>query len=80
MSPRLVRAVRSSHASEADLPENDLLAMVAENTGLPARIIRVAVRYWATYPDEIEAEIAAADTAEAAAEEAWRRERQLLAG
>jgi hypothetical protein len=80
VSPRLVRAVRSSHASEADLPENDLLAMVAENTGLPARIIRVAVRYWATYPDEIEAEIAAADTAEAAAEEAWRRERQLLAG
>ena len=75
-----MRAVRSSHASEADLPENDLLAMVAENTGLPARIIRVAVRYWATYPDEIEAEIAAADTAEAAAEEAWRRERQLLAG
>jgi hypothetical protein len=41
-------------------PEDDLLALVAENTGVPARLIRVAVRYWASYPDEINAEIAAA--------------------
>jgi hypothetical protein len=33
-----------------------------------------------SYPDEIDAEITAASTAEAAAEDAWRRERQLLAG
>jgi len=76
----IVRAVRSGRASEPELPEDDLLAMVAENTGLPVRLIRVAVRYWASYPDEIDAEIAAAETAEAAAEDAWRRERQLLAG
>lgn len=76
----IVRAVRSGHASEPDLPENDLVAMVAENTGLPVRLILVAVRYWASYPDEIDAEIAAAEIAEAAAEDAWRRERQLLAG
>jgi hypothetical protein len=76
----IVRAVRSGRASEPELPENDLLAMAAENTGLPTRLIRVAVRYWASYPDEIDAEIAAADVAEDAAENAWRRERQLLAG
>ena len=76
----IVRAVRSGRAAEPDLPENDLLAMVAENTGLAVRLLRVAVRYWASYPDEIDAEIATADTAEAAADEAWRRERQLLAG
>jgi hypothetical protein len=34
-----------------------------------------AVRYWASYPDEI----TAADAAEDAAEQAWRREHQLLA-
>jgi hypothetical protein len=76
----IVRAVRSGRASEPDLPEDDLLAMVAANTGLPARLIRVAIRYWASYPDEIDAEIAAAETAEAAAEDTWRRERQLLTG
>jgi hypothetical protein len=79
----IVRAVRSGRASEPDLPENDLLAMVAGNTGLPARLIRVAVRYWASYPDEIDAETAAAETAETAetaAEDTWRRERELLAG
>ena len=57
-----------------------LLTLVAEGTGVPVRLIRVAVRYWASYPDEIDAEIAAAEAAEEAAEEAWRRERHLLAG
>ena len=76
----IVRAVRSGRTAEPDLPEDDLLAMVAENTGLTVPAIRFAVRYWASYPDEINAEITAADTAEAAAEDAWRRERQLLAG
>jgi|ERR1022692_807241 hypothetical protein len=76
----IVRAVRSGRAAEPDLPEDDLLAMVAENTGLTVRAIHVAVRYWASYPDEINAEMAAAEIADAAAEDAWRRERQLLAG
>ncbi len=43
-------------------------------------MIRVATGYWAAYPDEIDAEIAAADAAEESAEQAWRRERDLLAG
>jgi hypothetical protein len=62
------------------LPEDDLLGLVAENTGIPVRLIRVAVRYWASYPHEVDAEIAAAQAAEDAAEDAWRRERRLLAG
>jgi hypothetical protein len=76
----VVRGVKSARAHEADLAEGDLLALIAENTGVPVRLIRVAVRYWASYPDEIEAEIAAAKAADDAAEEASRRERQLLAG
>jgi hypothetical protein len=76
----MVRAVRSARTAEPDLSEDDLLALVAGNTGTPLRLIRVAITYWASYPDEIDAEIAAASTAEAAAEDAWRRERQLLAG
>ena len=76
----VVRAVKSSRTAEPALAEDDLLSLVAENTGIPVRLIRVAVRYWASYPDEVDAEIAAAEAAEGAAEDAWRRERRLLAG
>jgi hypothetical protein len=75
-----VRAVKSARASEPGLPEDELLKLIAENTGMPARSLRIAIRYWASYPDEIDTEIAAADAADEAAEQAWRRERQLLAG
>jgi hypothetical protein len=51
------------------------LALVSDNTGIPVRHLATAVRYWASYPDEVDAEIAAADTAEDAAEKAWQRER-----
>jgi hypothetical protein len=76
----VVRAVRSARSAEPGLAEDDLVALVAGNTGTPPRLIRVAITYWASYPDEIDAEITAASTAEAAAEDAWRRERRLLAG
>jgi hypothetical protein len=76
----IVRAVRSARAAEPDLGEHELLAMIAENTGVPVRMIRVATGYWAAYPDEIDAEVAAADAAEENAERAWRREQELLAG
>jgi hypothetical protein len=74
----VVRAVKSARSAETDLPEDEVLELVSENTGLSVRMIRVAVRYWASYPDEVDAEIDAADAAEVQAEDAWRRERGLL--
>jgi hypothetical protein len=76
----VVRAIRSARAAEPGLAEDALLALVSSNTGVPERLLRIATRYWASYPDEIDAEINTADTAEEHAEEAWRRERRLLAG
>jgi len=75
-----VRAVKSARTAEPGLSEDDLLALVASNTGVPVRLLRIAIRYWASYPGEIDTEIAAAQAAEDAAENAWRRERDLLAG
>ena len=60
--------------------DDELLALVADNTGTPLRLIHIAVTYWASYPDDINAEIVAASAAEDAAESAWQRERELLAG
>jgi hypothetical protein len=76
----VVRAVRSGRLAEPGLGEDDLLSMVAENTGVGVAQLRTAVRYWAAYPQEIDAEIAAADAAEDAARDSWLREQHLLAG
>lgn len=76
----VVRAVRSAHSAEPKLDRDDLISLVHENTGIPVRLIGTAVRYWASYPEEVDAEIAAAEAAEEAAEKAWQREHELLAG
>lgn len=68
----VVRAVRSARVAEPDLAEEPLLALVANNAGIPLRLIRTAVRYWATYPGEIDAEIDTAAAAELTAEQISR--------
>ena len=75
----VIRAVKSARATEPTLQDDDLLSLVGGNTGIELRLLSTAVRYWASYPDEINAEIDAADAAEEAAEQAWLRERHLLA-
>jgi hypothetical protein len=76
----VVRAVKSAHLTEPQLGGDELISLVGENTGMPVRLIGVAVRYWASYPDEIDSEISSAEAAEEAADLAWQRERDLLAG
>lgn len=76
----IARAVRSATAEDSGLAGDDLLELIAGNTGVPVGLLRAAVRYWASFPGEIDAEIAAAQAAEEAAEAAWQRERRLLAG
>jgi hypothetical protein len=76
----VIRAIKSARAAEPDLDEHEMLAMLSENTGVAKRLIHVAIGYWATYQEEVDAEIASADAAEENAEQAWRRERELLAG
>lgn len=73
----MVRAGKSARAAEPGLAEDELLALVAEDTGIPVRLIRTAVRYWGSYAEEVNAEIAAAEAAEEATEDAWWRERRL---
>ena len=41
-------------------------------------VVRVALGYWAAYPDEIEQQIRDADDAQRVTEERWQRERRLL--
>lgn len=55
------------------------LSATAEVLALPEAKVRVAMHYYAAYPDEIDAEIRDADEASAAAEAAWQAEQRLLA-
>lgn len=76
----VVRAVKSARAAEPELAEDAVMNLLSANSGVPLRSLRIAIHYWASYPEEIDSEIAAADAAEDAAEEAWQREHKLLAG
>jgi hypothetical protein len=74
----VARVVRSARSAEPDLDAEAVLELAAETMGLPHRKVRVALDYWAAYPDEIEQQIRDAEAAERAAEELLQRERRLL--
>ncbi len=75
----VIRAVKSSRAAEPQLDAAGIVALVASNTGVPARLVDTAVRYWSSYPHEIDAWIADVDQLEADALAAWERQQHLLA-
>lgn len=70
---QIIVAVRSA-------PErgDDLIAALAERLGIPEQRVRIAVRYYAEYPDEIDRHIAMVEEEAEQLEAALERERQLL--
>jgi len=75
----VIRAVKSARAAEPDLDAAEVVAVVETNTGMPARLIDVVLRYWSSYPGEIDAWISEAEAIEAEAFAAWERQQGLLA-
>ena len=69
----VIRAVVSSRDAEPGLSVDDILALVAQTSGVSIPLIRAAVEYWAECPVEIDDRIALAREAEAAFRERWRR-------
>lgn len=64
---------------EIDERADDAVPAVAELLNLPASRVRTALRYYADYPDEIDAEIEQNRAEAEAAYRAWQAERRLLA-
>lgn len=54
------------------------VAAAAELLSLPEAKVRIALHYYAAYPDEIDTEMAEADRISVEAEKAWQIERRLL--
>lgn len=75
----VIRAVRSARAAEPELDSGAVLALVETNTGVAARLVETAVRYWSAYPEEIDAWITDVDAVELDAVAAWERAQELIA-
>ena len=76
----VVRAVRSARAAEREMSPDEVIALVAETSGVAEHLVRAAVDYWADYPDDVDAWVDRAERESKSAEERWRREHRLLAG
>ncbi len=75
----VIRSIKSARASEPDLDADQVVSLVSTNSGVPARLVDTAIRYWAAYPDEIDVWIDEVDSFEAQALLAWERRQDLLA-
>jgi hypothetical protein len=67
-----------SAARSAPERGEQLVAALAERIGIPAERIRIAVRYYAEYPEEVDRFIATVDEEAAQLEQALERESRLL--
>ncbi len=74
----IIRSVTSSRAAEPDLSRSDLVKLVEDNTGVPGRLLSLALAYWAAYPEEIDAMVGHAERLEEESLRAAEKSAQLL--
>jgi hypothetical protein len=74
----VIATLETVRAAGPDLEGDALVAAVADALGQTQRRVRVATRYYAAYPDEIDRRIAANNELADEAEAAWLAEQKLL--
>ena len=74
----IIRAVASARAAQPTLGADDLIDLVAEESGVSRAMVQAAIDYYASYPDDVAAQVADAELAEAEAEAVAARRRELL--
>jgi hypothetical protein len=74
----VVRATQSARRAEPGLSADEVVALVAETSGVAVDLVRAGLGYWAEFPDEVDAFVAHAAAFEQREEARWRRERELL--
>lgn len=75
----VVRAVQGARGAEPTLSGAEVVELVRSNTGVSARHMDIALRYWAAFPDEIDSRVADAQRVQTEASAAWARRQALLA-
>ncbi len=74
----VITTLHTVRSAEPDLEGDPLVTAVAEALGQTERTVRVATRYYAAYPDEIDNRIAVNNELADEAEAAWLTEQRLL--
>ena len=74
----IIGAVRSVREAEPETAGDEVLAVVAETSGVPVPFIQAALAYWGDYPDEVDAFLDRARAEAAQAQAAWERQQELL--
>lgn len=74
----IIGAVRSVREAEPDIAGDEVLAVVAETSGVPAPFVRAALAYWGDYPEDVDAFLDRARAEAGQAQAAWERQQELL--
>ena len=74
----VIGAVQSVRGAEPALAGDEVLAVVAETTGVPAPFLRAALAYWGDFPEEVDAFLDRARAEAVQAQAAWERQQELL--
>ena len=74
----IIGAVRSVRAAEPEIASDEVLAVVAETSGVPMPFVRAALAYWGDYPEEVDAFLDRARAEAGQAQAAWERQQELL--
>jgi hypothetical protein len=74
----VIGTLHATRDDEPELAEDALVEATAQALGLARRTVRVAVRYYAAYRDEVDEWVAANRETADEAEAAWLAERELL--
>jgi hypothetical protein len=74
----VIGAVRSVRDAEPELTGDEVLAVVAETSGVPMPFLRAALAYWGAFPEEVDAFLDRARAEAAQARASWERQQELL--
>jgi len=74
----VIGAVHSVRTAEPVLAGDEVLAVVAETSGVPMPFLRAALAYWGDYPEEVDDFLDQARAEAAQAQASWERQQELL--
>lgn len=74
----VIGAVRSVREAEPELAGDEVLAVVAETSGVHMPFLRASLAYWGDYPEEVDAFLDRARAEAEQAQVAWERQQDLL--
>ena len=74
----VIGAVRSVREGDPALAADEVLAVVAETSGVPMPFLHAALAYWGDYPEEVDAFLDRARAEAAQAHASWERQQELL--